>query len=272
MSPVIMTHAGKLRRFGAVNWLGLATLTKREASRGLKDYNYQILGPVVSSLLYLAVFHLAIRTTAGSSGETNTDLLNFIAPGLIVFVACEKAFENACGSFIFDKHERVMADLLMAPLSSAERVCGYLAGACLAGSAVGLAVALITLFFADLTVSQPWALVFFAIMGTMLHGLIGILVGIWAEKWDSYAAVHTFLLLPLSFLSGLFYRVENLPALAQDLVRLNPVFYIIDGFRFGMTGAASSDPLTGVYVLLGVNAALFALAYVWFRRGYRLKP
>ncbi|WP_374653298.1 ABC transporter permease [Dongia sp.] len=258
------------RRFGAVNWLGLFTLTRREASRGLKDYNYQILGPVVSSLLYLAVFHLALRTT-GTDGS-NADLLNFIAPGLIVFVACEKAFECACGSFIFDKHERVMADLLMAPLSAVERVCGYLGGSCLAGLMVGVAVAIVTLIFAELTLFHAGALLFFALMGTMLHALIGILVGIWAEKWDSFAAVHTFLLLPLSFLSGLFYRIDSLPETAQHLVRLNPVFYVIDGFRFAMTGTGSADPWTGALVLLTVNASLFALALAWFRRGYRLKP
>jgi ABC-2 type transport system permease protein len=264
------TDIGRQRRFGAVNWLGLFTLGRREASRGLKDYHYQIFGPVISSLLYLAVFHLAIRTT--TSGGSNAELLNFIAPGLIIFVACEKAFENVCFSFIFDKHERIISDLLMAPLTALERIGGYLAGACLSGLAIGLAVALVSLLFADLTLAQPLALIFFALMGTVMHGLIGILVGIWAEKWDSYAAVHTFLLLPLSFLSGLFYRVDQLPALAQDLVRLNPVFYVIDGFRFGMTGEAATNPWIGVAVLLGMNALLFAVALTWFRRGYRLKP
>lgn len=267
---VSVPQVGRLRRFGSVNWLGLLTLARRESSRGLKDYHYQILGPVMSSLLYLAVFHLAIRT-AGSS-ESNAGLLNFIAPGLIIFVACEKAFENVCFSFIFDKHERIITDLLMAPLSSLERIGGYLGGACLSGFAIGLSVALISLFFADLTLLQPAALLFFALMGTMLHGLIGILVGIWAEKWDSFAAVHTFLLLPLSFLSGLFYRIENLPALAQDLVRLNPFFYVIDGFRFGMTGTGSANPWIGAAVLLAVNIGLFLLALSWLRRGYRLKP
>ncbi len=103
-------QVGRQRRFGLVNWLGLFTLTRREASRGLKDYHYQVLGPVISALLYLAVFHLAIRT-AGSAGS-NADLLNFIAPGVIIFVACEKSFENVCFSFIFDKHERIISDLL----------------------------------------------------------------------------------------------------------------------------------------------------------------
>lgn len=265
-----MRSVGQLRRFGAVNWMGLRTLAWRETRRGLKDYNYQVLGPVVSSLLYLAVFHLAI-STIGSEGADG-GLLDFIAPGLIIFVACEKAFENACGSLIFDKHERVIADLLMAPLSSAERVCGYLGGASATGIVVGMAVALVTLLFATLSVMEPWALVFFLLMGTMMHGFIGILVGIWAEKWDSYSAVHTFLLLPLSFLSGVFYRIDNLPDLAQTLIRLNPVFYIIDGFRFGMTGTASADPWLGAMVLLAVNAALFTMSYVWLRRGYRLKP
>ncbi|MBL8707780.1 MAG: ABC transporter permease [Rhodospirillaceae bacterium] len=264
-----MTRIGRVRRFGAVNWLGLRTLAWRESSRGLKDYNYQVLGPVISSLLYLAIFHLAM-TSIGWSGERS--LLDFIAPGLIIFVACEKAFENACGSFIFDKHERVIADLLMAPLSALERVMGYLSGASLAGIVVGGAVAIVSLLFARLGLHDLGALLFFGLMGTILHALIGILVGIWAERWDSFSAVHTFLLLPLSFLSGLFYRVENLPELGQAIIRFNPVFYVIDGFRYGMTGEAVAPLLTGALVLSLVNLTLFALAWHWFRRGYRLKP
>jgi ABC-2 type transport system permease protein len=250
--------------------MGLRTLAWREASRGLKDYNYQVLGPVVSSLIYLVVFHLA-RSTLGDAGG-NAGLLDFIAPGLIIFVACEKSFEAACGSFIFDKHERVIADLLMAPLSPVERVCGYVGGSSAAGIIVGAAVAVVTLFFSHLGAAEPVALVFFTLMGTMLHGLIGVLVGIRAEKWDSYSAVHTFLLLPLSFLSGVFYRVDTLPAAAQFLVALNPVYYVIDGFRFGVSGEATADPLGGALLLLCVNLGLFGLAFDWLRRGYRLKP
>src|SRR5215831_6525305 len=106
-----------IRRFGAVNGLGLFTLMKREASRGLSDYNYQLLGPAVTALLYLAVFRLALHSDA--SGQT---LIDFIAPGLIIFSACEKAYESAAGSFIFDKHERIIADMLMAPLTPLERL------------------------------------------------------------------------------------------------------------------------------------------------------
>ncbi|TDQ78501.1 ABC-2 type transport system permease protein [Dongia mobilis] len=264
-----MSLLAQPRRFGAVNWLGLATLAWREGRRGLKDYNYQLLGPIVSALLYLAIFHLA-WSTIGAGGAAA--MLAFIAPGLVVFVACEKAFENACGSLIFDKHERVIADLLMAPLSPIERVLGYLGGACAAGWVVGAAVAIAALLFAPLGLHDPLALVFFGLMGTVLHSLIGILVGIWAEKWDSYAAIHTFLLLPLAFLSGLFYRVQDLPALGQALLLFNPVFYVIDGFRYGVSGEAAASLGKGAVVLVAVNLALFVLAWVWLRRGYRLKP
>src|ERR1700743_2003382 len=133
------------RRFGAVNTLGLATLVKREAGRGLSDYNYQILGPVMTALLYLAVFRLALHNDA-----TGQALVDFIAPGLIIFSACEKAYESAAGSFIFDKHERIIADMLMAPLTSLERLMGYVSADCLGGLAVGTAVAIVTLIFAHL--------------------------------------------------------------------------------------------------------------------------
>jgi ABC-2 type transport system permease protein len=256
-----------VRRFGVLNALGLATLIKREASRGLSDYNYQILGPVVTAILYLAVFRLALH-----GNDNNGSMINFIAPGLIIFSACEKAYESAAGSFIFDKHERIIADMLMAPLNALERLIGYVAADCLGGSVVGLAVAAVCLLFADLGFAHPWALIAFAALGMALHSLIGILVGIWAEKWDHYSAMHTFLLVPLSFLSGVFYPVQALPAPAQAVMDWNPIFHIIDGFRFGISGVSAADPATSLAILVGVDLALGLLAYRWFRSGYKLKP
>jgi ABC-2 type transport system permease protein len=256
-----------IRRFGAFNALGTATLVRREAGRGLSDYNYQILGPVVTALLYLAVFRLALHNDA-----TGQALIDFIAPGLIIFSASEKAYESAAGSFIFDKHERIIADMLMAPLTSLERLLGYVSADCLGGLAVGTAVAVVTLVFAHLGIAHPWAILVFGFLGMALHSLVGVLVGIWAEKWDHFSAVHTFLLVPLSFLSGVFYPIQALPPLAQTLMRWNPLFHAIDGFRYGMSGVASGDPTTHVLVLLGVDLVLGWLAYRWFRSGYKLKP
>ncbi len=256
------------RRFGPVSWRGLHALLRRETRRGMSDYNYQLFGPVVAALLYLAVFHLAAQTAGGTSGG----LIDFIAPGLIIYTACEKAYEGACGSFIFDKHERIIADLLMAPLSPLERMIGHVGGTTLNGLIVGAAVALVSLLFVRLGLARPWALVYFAVMGTAMHSLVGILVGIWAEKWDQFAAIQTFILIPLSFLSGLFYQVGALPELGQAIVRWNPIFYVIDGFRFGMTGQAATDPWQGALVVALVDLALALWVYRWLRTGYRLKP
>jgi len=256
-----------IRRFGVVNGLGLATLVKREASRGLSDYNYQLLGPAVTALLYLAVFRLALHNDA-----TGQVLIDFIAPGVIIFSACEKAYESAAGSFIFDKHERIIADMLMAPLTAFERLLGYVGADCLGGLAVGTAVTVVSLVFATLGLAHPWAVLVFGLLGMTMHSLIGVLVGIWAEKWDHFSAMHTFLLVPLSFLSGVFYPIEALPAPFQAVMQWNPLFHVIAGFRYGMSGTVAGDPLTHVLVLVGVNLVLGWWAYRWFRSGYKLKP
>jgi ABC-2 type transport system permease protein len=260
-----------IRRFGAINGLGLATLMKREASRGLKDYNYQLLGPAVTALLYLAVFRLALHndTPGDATGQV---LINFIAPGVIIFSACEKAYESAAGSFIFDKHEKIIADMLMAPLTAFERMVAYVGADCLGGLAVGVAVAAVSLVFAELGAAHPWAILVFGLLGMVFHSLVGLLVGIWAEKWDQFSAIHTFLLVPLSFLSGMFYPIEALPAAFQNVMQWNPLYHAIAGFRYGMSGTAAGDPMTHVLVLVGVNLVLAVWAYRWFRSGYKLKP
>lgn len=257
------------RRFGAVNWIGLGSLIRRQMRNGLADYHYQILGPVVSSLLYLAVFHMALNTlqVAGAG-----DMLGFIAPGLIIYTACDKAYESSAASLILDKHERVIVDMLMAPLTALERTIAYAVGAASSGLSVGLAVGLATVIFTPLHLANLPVLLYFALAGTLMQGLIGTLVGIWAQKWDQYAVIHTFLLLPLSFLSGVFYRVDTLPDLARQIIGLNPIFYVIDGFRRGMIGEGASAPWLAAGIVLMVDLFLFLSVYLCFRQGYRLKP
>jgi ABC-2 type transport system permease protein len=257
------------RRFGTVNWIGVASLARRQLRNGLSDYHYQILGPVVSSLLYLAVFHVALSTLqAGGAG----DMLSFIAPGLVIYAASDKAYEASAATLILDKHERVIVDMLMAPLTALERSVAYAVSAAFSGLSVGLAVGLATLIFTPLHLAHIPALLYFAVAGTLMNGLIGTLVGIWAQKWDQYAVIHTFVLLPLSFLSGVFYRVETLPDLARHLISLNPIFYVIDGFRWGVIGTSASNPAIAAGIVLIVNLILFLSVYLCFRRGYRLKP
>lgn len=267
----LMSSAGvrlQPRRFGSVNWIGLRSLIRRQMRNGLADYHYQVLGPVVSSLLYLTVFHMALTSLQAGSG----DMLSFIAPGLVIYAACEKAYESSAATLILDKHERIIVDMLMAPLTALERSIAYAVGAAGSGLAVGLAVAIATLLFTPPQLANLPVLLYFALAGTIMHGLIGTLVGIWAQKWDQYAVIHTFLLLPLSFLSGVFYRVDGLPEIARHLIALNPIFYVIDGFRQGATGEGASDLARAAGIVMLVDLTLFLSVYLCFRRGYRLKP
>jgi len=256
------------RRFGRVNWRGCLNLLRRQFKSGFADLHYTILGPVVSNALYLLLFVIA------STSLTRLDpqaLIAFIAPGLICFAIAERAFEASGANLIFEKHHNTHTDWLMAPLTATERAACFALSSTLGGVTVGAAVALMTLAFSWPSLAHPGALIFFALATGMMHGLIGTLLGIWALKWDQYTALHTFVLLPLAFLSGVFAPIDKMPELAQHLIRLNPIFYLIDGFRYGMSGAASADPLLSALVALGMNLALFLWVHRWFRSGYRLK-
>ena len=256
------------RRFGPVNWIGCWSLLRRQFKNGFSDLHYTILGPVISNALYLLLFVIA------SSSLTTLDpkaIVTFIAPGLISFAIAERAFEASGANLIFDKHHSIHFDWLMAPLTPTERAACFALSSTIAGMMVGTAVALMTLLFVPAQVAHPGALVFFAAATGMMHGLIGTLLGIWAAKWDQYAALYTFVLLPLAFLSGVFAPVAAMPELAQRLIAFNPIFYLIDGFRYGATGAATADLRLSVSVAVAVNLALFAWAHYWLRTGYRLK-
>jgi ABC-2 type transport system permease protein len=261
------------RRFGAVNWVGMWTLYRREVWRPLKEYRDTLLGPAVSSILFLAVFDLALSAVgAGVHARLGgVAVLQFLGPGLIVFAACNRAFETAAGSLIYDKMEGMIQDTLMAPLTPGERTVGYALSAATSGLLAGLVVAAAVSVFVDLPVLAPAALLLFAFGGALMHAFVGIIVGLWATRWEHFAAALTFAVIPLAYLSGTFYPVGLLPQLGQRLVALNPVFYVIDGVRYGFTGTAESALLVGLLVVLGVNVGLAGIAQRLISRGYGVK-
>lgn len=263
-----------LRRFGRVNWIGVAALYRRELLRVLKFYPESVLGPTAMSLLYLVIFHFAFGSRPG--GETalmaGLPLLQFIAPGLVIYAVCERAFDTTSISLLYDKLEGMIADLLMAPLSALERTLAYAAAAVSTGAVVGMVVVAAQSLFVPWRLADPLAVLFFAAAGALFHALAGIVVGLWAARWDHYAAATTFFVVPFGFLSGTFYSIEALPAAGRVLVQLNPVFYVIDGFRYGVTGQAEGLLWVGVPLLIAVDAALLLVVYRLIRRGWRLKP
>lgn len=263
-----MAFVLQARRFGPVNWIGCASLLRRQFKSGFSDLHYTILGPVISTALYLLLFVIASSSLTALDPQA---LVAFIAPGLVCFAIAERAFEVSGANLIYEKHERTHTDWLMAPLTPTERAACFAVSSTAAGLMIGSAVGLMTLLFVPPQLAHPWAVLFFGAAAGMMNGLTGTLLGIWAAKWDQYTALHTFVLVPLAFLSGVFAPVDGMPEAAQRIIAFNPIFYLIDGFRYGMIGEASADLHLSAAIAIGINAGLFAWVHTWFRTGYRLK-
>jgi ABC-2 type transport system permease protein len=257
------------RRYGAVNWIGLATLVAREVRRFLKVGTQTVLAPAVTTLLLLAVFALAlggaVREIAG------VGFAEFLAPGLIMMAMAQNAFANTSSSLIIAKVQGNIVDSLMPPLSAAELTIGFALGGMARGLVVGAAVAASLLPFVTLRVAAPLLILAHALGATLLLSLLGVLAGIWARKFDHIAAFTNFVVSPLAFLSGTFYTLDRLPEGWQSLARLNPFFYMIDGFRAGFLGRAEGGIATGLVVVLAADVVLLVVCHRLFARGWRMR-
>ncbi len=251
------------------NWLGVWTLYMREVRRFMKIPGQTVLAPAVTTLLFLAVFALALgRAVTEVAG---VPFLEFLAPGLIMMAILQNAFANSSSSLIIAKVQGNIVDTLMPPLSPLDLMMGLVLGAVSRGLVVGLFILMVMVVIVGITPQYPWAVLFYSFAGAAMMGLAGTLVGIWAEKFDQIAALTNFFITPLTFLSGTFYSIERLPESFQFLALFNPFFYAIDGFRYGFTGHADSSLGAGAVVLTVTIAALGTLCYVILHRGYRLK-
>jgi len=264
------TQAMGVRRFGRVNWLGLMALASREVRRFLAVWTQTLAAPLITAGLFIAVFALALGE--GRAEVLGVPFLHFLAPGILMMTVIQNAFANTSSSIVIAKVQGNIVDTLMPPLSPAELVLGYLAGGIARGVLVALAIALPLALFLGLPVTHPlWALAF-VLVGSALMAALGIVAAIYANKFDQLAAITNFVVTPLSFLSGTFYSIQSLPPALEAASRWNPVFYLIDGVRFGMIGRSDASPWLGLAVTAGFTAAACLLAWHWLRGGYRLKP
>jgi ABC-2 type transport system permease protein len=258
------------RTYGPVNWLGLWTLYVKEVQRFLKVITQTVLAPVVTTLLFFAVFALAlggaVRQIAGMP------FVDFLGPGLIMMATTQNAFANTSSSIMISKVQGNIIDVLMPPISPGELLVAYAAAGVTRGLAVALAVALAIWPFANLGLHHIGAALYFAVAGALILSLIGIVAGLWSQKFDHMAAVTNFIVTPLAFLSGTFYSVQQLPPFWYAAAHANPFFFMIDGFRYGLTGHTDGDVLLGAVALGVVAAALWGLCYALLKRGYRLQP
>lgn len=251
------------------NLIGMGTLYKRETWRFLKVWNQTLVAPMITTLIFLAILALAM------GGNTRlvhgVPFTHFIAPGLIMMAMVQNAFANTSSSFMIAKLQGVIIDWLTPPLSALELSAGFALGGVTRGLMVGCTVALAMSVFVPLGIAHIGYLLFFAVMATLMLALLGLLTGIVADTPDQSAAITNFAITPLSFLSGTFYSIHDLPGIWQQISHANPFFYMIDGFRYSMLGASDADPQLGMAVLVGANLFLYILAHRLLAKGWRLK-
>ncbi len=265
-----LPEPGRPRGLSPVHGRGIYTLWLRDQRRFYGDALEWIGGYLVSSLLFVTVFDLA--WTADVEAWPGVPMTSFIAPGVTAFALFATAFQASAASLVHDKLEGMLADVLMSPLQPWEIAIGMLTSAVTCALLNGLLILLVMSLFIPFPIAQPLTALGFAVLGALLFACLGLITGILAERWDGFSAAETFLLLPLGLLSGSFFRIDSLPALGQQIMVLNPVYYAIDGFRAGIVGQSETALLQGAALLLAVDILLLFGGWRLLSSGYKLKP
>ncbi|GIK47624.1 MAG: ABC transporter permease [Hyphomonadaceae bacterium] len=257
------------RRYGGVNWLGLKTLTQREIQRFLKVGLQTVFAPLVQTLLFMMVFGLVLRD--GNWPGTERAYADGLAAGLVMMSILSNAFQNSSSSIVIAKVQGNAVDFLMPPLSALELAIAFIVGAAARGILVGAASLLAVSWLANITPIHPLAAIYYGVVASIMFGAIGLIGGIWSDKFDHIAAVTNFIVVPLTFLSGTFYSTDVLPEPFRTFAHWNPVFFLIDGFRFGFIGHHDAPILTGALISGGLALALCWVCWAMLKSGYRLR-
>ncbi len=252
-----------------VNPRGAWTLFCRETQRFMKVKMQTIVAPALTAILYLLIFRYAMGQRSVPGLEVS--YFTFLIPGLVMMSMLQNAFANTSSSMIVGKVMNVNIYLLMAPLSAIEAVLAFLAAAVLRALVVAAVLLLVLAPFSDVRFAHISLILFYGVCGSILMGGLGLIGGMWSKKFDDMALINNFVIMPLTFLSGVFYSVKQLPPLWQQINHFNPFFYLIDGFRYGFIGVGDTNPYTALWVVGSATlVCMFACWYLW-RIGWKLK-
>lgn len=259
-----------------MNYRGLYTLYVKEVKRFMAVYNQTLIAPLINSLLLLAIFTLVFKNRVNEI--EGVPFKQFIIPGLIMMTVIQQAFANTSSTMIFSKVLGIIVDLLIPPLSAREiaialPMAGMTRGI-ISGLVGALAVIILALVFDDglmIHIHHFGIMIFYLCMASLLLALLGMVAGILSDTFDQMSAYTSFVITPLSFLSGTFYSIKNLPPFWQNLNHFNPFFYIIDGFRYSLTGHHDFNIATGMAFITGLTITLYTAVYLMLKRGYRIK-
>ncbi len=252
-----------------INTIGVYTLCKREIWRFMKVWNQTVTAPIITTLLFLAVLTLA----TGSAARTIDGMpyKQFIAPGLVMMAIVQNAFANTSSSLMLSKIQGVIIDILMPPLTGAEVTFSLVVGGVVRGAMVGVAVMTAVYLFVPFTMHSVGLAFFYVISASIMLALFGVLTGLWSQSFDQLSAITNYIITPLAFLSGTFYSIHHLPEFWYRVCHFNPFFYMIDGFRYAITGYTDGNIELGMIVLTTINIVLWAGTSWLFTKGYRLK-
>ena len=248
---------------------GFSTLFYKEVLRFWKVSFQTVLAPVVTALLYLTIFGHALRDHV--QVYAGVEYTSFLVPGLVMMSVLQNAFANSSSSLIQSKITGNLVFVLLPPLAAWEMYGAYVLASIVRGLAVGAGVFVVTVWCVPMSFAAPFYIIAFAILGSAILGTLGLIAGIWAEKFDQLAAFQNFLIMPLTFLSGVFYSTHTLPPVWRAVSKLNPFFYMIDGFRYGFFGVSDIDPLVSFAIVSGFFVVLAVLAMRMLASGYKLR-
>ena len=257
------------RRFGLINWVGAWTLYKKEVLRFLIVWVQTIFSPLISSLLFLLVLSLAIGADRGD--VLGVPFITFLAPGLISMQVIQQSFSHSSSSFMIGKIQGNIVDLLYAPLSASEVTISVALAAVTRSVMIAIVSIIVFKFIIDIEVTNYLLLIVFTLLSAFILGNIGIIAGLWAEKFDHMATVTNFVIVPLSFLSGTFYSIERLPEFLQMISKANPFFYMIDGIRYSFIGKADGSIFVGLVYLSVLSFVSWFVNYILYKKGYKIK-
>ena len=257
------------KKFGSVNWIGFWTLYKKEVLRFLIVAVQTVISPLVTSLLFLLVLSLAIGSDRGE--VLGFSFINFLAPGLIAMQVIQQGFSHSSSSIMIGKIQGNIVDILYAPLTAGEITLAINLASCTRSLIIASVSIIVFSFIIELEYHNFFYIFIFTLMGSFILSSIGIIVGLWAEKFDHMASATNFIIVPLSFLSGTFYSINQLPDVLKNVSEMNPFFYIIDGFRYGFLGVSDGSIKFGFLYLILLSFITWFAAYILFKKGYKIK-
>ena len=248
---------------------GWQALLYKEVLRFWKEAFQTIAAPVLTALLYMLIFSHVLQDSVKVYGQVSYTA--FLVPGLVMMSVLQNAFANSSSSLVQSKIMGSLVFLLLTPLSHWSWFVAYVGSAVLRGLAVGSGVLLVTAFFAEPNFVAPLWIVLFAVMGAAMLGALGVIAGLWADKFDQMATFQNFIIVPMTFLSGVFYSIHSLPGFWQSVSRLNPFFYMIDGFRYGFFGVSDVSPWLSLGIVGSALLIVSAVAVHLLRIGYKIR-